>query len=355
MRSITESITRIRTLIRDTRSQTWTDAQIKAYMADAASRIGDMMLEYPNVQRLLRTCGPVLPMVNYQMDYPLQSDCKEIQFVDSRVDIDQYTVLTGAATTTVAATWAALTNCSFAWYVDGRTVYVYNLSLAGAATMAAVATKIQTAFRAASGGTETIEWDTDHFECHGYTDCGYMTAAASPYTGTDLSSSTWMATTNGVGSIAYTVPTWSWNTLRRGDPISYPDVQISALSVAYPPEGTGYGMYGFRWCPADQPGYFRVFPQPSVTNMLIRTRYLKTPRMPANDAQGWPGLPDGFDTLVEYYTASEMGLLELEDGKPIANYAGMFENQFRIFCNAYASLDRPQRLYVKSVNGSFNG
>jgi len=353
MRSITESIARIRVYLRDNNAQAWTDAEIKSQMADATDRIGDMLLRYPNVQRQLRTCGPVIPMVNYQQDYPLQADCKEIQVVECRVDTNQYSLLTCGTPASVDYTvWAGYTSASFAWYVDGRTVYVYNLSLAGATSMSDVASKIQTAFRAASTGTETIEWVTDHFEMHGYTDCGYMTAVPAPGGGTtDLAAT--MKGTASTGTIAYTTPLTDWNVLNRADPPSYAGVNVSAIAIAYPPNGTGFGFSGFRWCAADQPGYFRIWPLPSVTNMLIRTRYLKTPTMPPNDAMGWPGLPNGFDTLIEYYVASAMGLQELEDNKPINDYGSMFEGQFKVYCNAWMGLDRPQRQYVKTVQGGW--
>jgi len=321
-------------------------------MADAAARIGDRIVNDQFVANMLRTTGPVVEMPQYQQDYQLPDDCKEIQRLQLRVANVGYSTLTGAATTSVAATWAAKTDGSFGWMVDDRVVYVYNIVLTGAATMAAVATILQTAFRAASGGTEVIEWDTDHFEMHGYTTTGFLVPAPAPGRGTDLSTTGWMAGRTGQGTISYAVPSWEWSSLVRGNPPDPIEPIISSLSIVFPPQAPGGVLNGVRWCPGQSPGYVHIWPQPLISNLLFRMQYLRKPQMPANDAQGWPYFADGFDELVEYYTAWDMANQELQDPAPLAYLPAAFESKYASYTAGWRRLDMPQRSYIQIVGAN---
>lgn len=70
----------------------------------------------------------------------------------------------GTSATSVVATWTAVNNGSFRVTIDGvaHNVDTINFS-SGVTTMADVATKIQTALRAATSGNETVVWSTNHF------------------------------------------------------------------------------------------------------------------------------------------------------------------------------------------------
>lgn len=70
----------------------------------------------------------------------------------------------GTASTSTPATWAAITNGSFKATIDGVVRNVNGINFTGNASMAEVATTIQTALRAVTGGTEVVTWVTDHFE-----------------------------------------------------------------------------------------------------------------------------------------------------------------------------------------------
>jgi microcystin-dependent protein len=68
---------------------------------------------------------------------------------------------TGAQST--PTTWAAVTDGSFGITIDEVAYNVDAINFTGVASMANVATVIQTALRAKTGQTETVTWSTDHF------------------------------------------------------------------------------------------------------------------------------------------------------------------------------------------------
>lgn len=69
----------------------------------------------------------------------------------------------GSGATSTYATWAAITDGSFRITVDGVAYNVDAVDFSGDASMADVAATLQTALRAATSGTETVVWSTDHF------------------------------------------------------------------------------------------------------------------------------------------------------------------------------------------------
>lgn len=62
-----------------------------------------------------------------------------------------------------AATWAAVTDGEFKISINGTAYNIAGINFTGVTTMAEVATKIQTAIRAATGSTETVVWSTNKF------------------------------------------------------------------------------------------------------------------------------------------------------------------------------------------------
>lgn len=64
----------------------------------------------------------------------------------------------GTSPTTVVATWAAVTNGAFQVTIDGVARSVTGIDFSTAVTMADVASLIQTALRAVTGGSELVVW-----------------------------------------------------------------------------------------------------------------------------------------------------------------------------------------------------
>lgn len=69
----------------------------------------------------------------------------------------------GTSATSVVATWNAVTDGSFAITIDGTARNITGLNFSTAASMADVASIIQTGIRAATGSTETCVWSTNKF------------------------------------------------------------------------------------------------------------------------------------------------------------------------------------------------
>lgn len=92
----------------------------------------------------------------------------------------------GTAATDVVATWEAVTDGEFAATIDDTSIEVTGIDFTGVTTMAEVASTIQTALRAETGGTETVVWDTDHFVITALNNISVLAAVAVP-AGTDIS------------------------------------------------------------------------------------------------------------------------------------------------------------------------
>ncbi len=352
MRSITESITRIRIYLRDKNAKTFSAELIESFISEAMARIGDRIVNEEHVADQLRAVGPVMAMNQLQQDYPLPDDCKEPDFIEMRLSDVPYSILTGDATETDPLEWENVEDGSFGLFVDDRLIYVYgvDLSALGTPTMADIAAELQRLFRAVSNGTETIEWSTDHFVIHGYTSVGYAVPAPQPGRGTDLSGTGWLAASASTGSITFANPQWDWVSIERAYPKNQTEFFVASVSTVYPPQGGNGASFGMWWHPASSPGYVHLWPQPYVNNLLIRFRYKRAPVMPPSNAQGWPYFPDGFDTLIEYYVAAEMGYQELQDSKPMQDYAAMFEAKYQSYVSGWRRRDMPDRNYVQIVN-----
>lgn len=112
---------------------------------------------------------------------------------------------TGAQST--AATWAAVTDGEFAITIDGTARDITGIDFTGCPTMDAVAIKIQTAIRAATGKLETVTWSTNHFIITSINTTSSsavtVTSAVSGGSGTDISgagASDWMDADTGNGT-----------------------------------------------------------------------------------------------------------------------------------------------------------
>lgn len=127
--------------------------------------------------------------------------------VDVRAGVNG-SMICGAASTSVAATWAAITNGSFRCTIDGTAYNFDAINFTGCTTMELVAAAIQTKVRAITGGQETVTWVTDHFVITsgttGTTSTVSVLSTSTGTVGTDISgagSPTYMNGTAGTTSI----------------------------------------------------------------------------------------------------------------------------------------------------------
>lgn len=97
----------------------------------------------------------------------------------------------GTGATTVAGTFAAVSDGEFTISIDGTAYDITAIDFTGLGTMALVAAAIQTAIRAAAGGAEIVEFLTDHFVIisgiTGSTSAVSKATAVSGGSGTDIS------------------------------------------------------------------------------------------------------------------------------------------------------------------------
>lgn len=106
--------------------------------------------------------------------------------------------LTGwSSATSVAATWAAVTDGSFTISIDWTSYDITGINFTWSLSMVTVAANIQAAIRAATSSTETVTWSTNHFIISSVNTTSSsaitVTSAVSPSTGTDISGVWWTA------------------------------------------------------------------------------------------------------------------------------------------------------------------
>lgn len=116
----------------------------------------------------------------------------------------------GVDATSLAATWEVVTDGSFNITIDGTLRTVSGIDFTGVETMDEVATVIQTALRAATGSTETVTWELDHFTIGSAntTSTSAITEASAAGVGTDISgvgATNFMDAETGVGTITAAV------------------------------------------------------------------------------------------------------------------------------------------------------
>lgn len=144
----------------------------------------------------------------------------------------------GAAGSSVAGDWAALTNTGkFTITVDGTAITDCNPDFTGDATMSDVAASIQLALAAAVVGT-TCVWSTDHFVITSPTK-GTLTSAitvlSAPGTGTDIAGASWMNGKTGTGTVTAATDHWDETVTSSGDA-----VYVEAESMFYVKNGSGW-------------------------------------------------------------------------------------------------------------------
>lgn len=103
-------------------------------------------------------------------------------------------VICGTGATATLATWTGTTDGSFAIHLDGTDYDVTSIDFTGDTNLSDVASTIQTAVQAATGGSETVTWQggtnsgfTITSDDLTVTSSGSFLSAVSPATGTDIS------------------------------------------------------------------------------------------------------------------------------------------------------------------------
>lgn len=113
--------------------------------------------------------------------------------------------LTGwTAATSDPTTWAAVLDWAFGISIDWTAYDIKDIDFSTVTTMEEVATILQTAIQTATGSTETVVWDTDHFIItSANTTASSAITVTSTYTETDISwawSSDWLDSDTGNGT-----------------------------------------------------------------------------------------------------------------------------------------------------------
>lgn len=107
----------------------------------------------------------------------------------------------GSSAETNTALWDSISDGSFRITVDGTAYNVDGLDFTSITTMDEVAAMIQAGLRAATGSTETVTWDTDHFIITSVNTTASsdvsVTSTSTGTVGTDISGATWMDTAAG--------------------------------------------------------------------------------------------------------------------------------------------------------------
>lgn len=108
--------------------------------------------------------------------------------------------------------WLAVLDGEFAITIDGSAYDITGIDFTGVGSMANVASYIQTAIRAATSGSETVAWSTDHFVITSgdttATSAITVTSAVGAGAGTDISGaglSNWMDCNVGSGTVTNAV------------------------------------------------------------------------------------------------------------------------------------------------------
>jgi hypothetical protein len=340
--------TELRRLLRDVRATQWTNAQLDTQLQAAAGALWDECLDDPRLAPLLRTATAPAALVAYQDSYALPAAVLRVE----RVEYRQYTTLyaelrCAAAGTTNPATWAAVTAGSFRVMLDDVLYELTSINLTGVASMAAVATALQTKVRTATGGSETVTWDAANlrFVFAAYQRVGALAAASA---GTDLSASNFLNGRAGAASVYVSPSALGWEPVPRAAPPaadSYRSgntAQFGVSAVAGAPTG---------WFPALESGALLLWPASVSVNGLYRLWHYRAPAFPASDTAAFLFLPDGVDELVELGAAFRLASEELEDNQKPAFFRGLYREVYERLARGRGQPQRAARRYVQRVMG----
>jgi hypothetical protein len=91
-------------------------------------------------------------------------------------------------------------------------------------------------------------------------------------------------------------------------------------------------------------GKVRLWPSPkAATSATWRVRYYHRPAFPAQNSGAFAGIPEGADSLCEFWAAALLSFEELEDGKPIGAMGKLYSGKFAEYCQAAEPVEAPRR------------
>lgn len=350
MHTKAEMLEEIRYLALDSTDANWSsDTRPLAMLQKAAAFLWRYMVKDPKAHRILQQVTVPKAFVSNVNTYAYPSSCMLVKKLQVRQYDTLYAQLTcGTAGETDETQWP--NDAEFRIVADGVTTDVTGVDLSGEASMTAVAAAIQVALRAATGGTETVTYDTDNdtFIVKSYINIAPLEAVPDG-TGTDISSSSYMnGRYDGTGmSIAIQTTLNDFADIRADD---YDEVAgpswTPAVTAAYTTGIANHGLPEY-WTDEHAPdGYFRVKPTPLSPPGMYRLWYLREPSFPSGDTDTFTGLPEGIDTCLEYLAASYLLMEEIENDVPIGTWGQMFLTEYSNLIGAEghgkAKPDRPR-------------
>jgi len=326
----------MRTIVRgytvDPTSSKFTNDQLDAIMARAALSLWDILLMDDRGKQILRTKQSPQVLLSNWDEYPFPSDVLRIEQLETRLYTTLYaTLTTGAVGTTTIGDWNAITAGTFRIRINGANYDITGVSFASDSDMDAVASTLQTAIRAATGGGETCTYDSDDtaFIISSYDRVSWVQASplADATDRPDISGSGFMNGRQGSGTPAVTVGAPDWLLVPRGRTESYPQRSgtLAANSV------TGSSLDG--WYELDNQTA-RLTPLQSSPNGIYRFGYFRAPVFPTEDYEAFINLPDGVDDLVEYMATVLCGFNKIEDDGAkveISAFGDMFRSKLETF------------------------
>lgn len=323
MRTLSEMRTRVRRWLNDVDSNQWDDdTEIDNALRSAHEFTISEIVSSPSANFYLRRSSAPIQVQTRMADYRLPSDCLAALGAEFRSLTTKHATLTcGTAGETDSAVWAAISDGSFHAYLDGREYRVTGIDFSGVASMAAVAAAIQTALRAVTGGTETVEWSTDHFIVQCYDSIGYLVASEAP-AGTDIGAAGYMNGRSGGGTVSVSHSRQAWSRIPEESDAPTLRGPQSATSALY---ATASGPFAC-WRRSGAGGYATFSPLPATSNGLVRFDYLFEPGFPGSASETFHFLPSGYDTCVEYFAAAHLAGEEIEDDVPVGAYGSLWRS-----------------------------
>jgi len=339
MRTLSEMRTRLRRYIVDTDSSTYANSDLDTIMQIAAKNLWGIFMGDSRGKSILRRYqAPQVQVANWD-EYPVPSDALLLEGLEYRQYTTFYCSLTtGTVSETNPANWKLVTDGSFSIRLDDRYYDISGVdfsSITGAGgSMSEVATVLQTAIRAATGGTETVTWSGtgSTFTFSSYDRTGYLETHpyATDQSWTDLSSSSWCNGQRGTATPAITTGAPDWEPVMYG----FEDPDRIAPNDSYTLARTNLKQSSIEgWHEIDE-SWIRVWPPVVSSAGILRLRYLITPTFPTETYEKFLHLPDGVDTLVEYMGSVLAGLEKVEDDGALLGmnvFGSAFESRLENF------------------------
>ena len=88
MRTLEKMVARVRRYVNDVAKVEWTDAQVIAYLRDAAETLWGDILAHPQARRILLVRGEPVTVVEEQEQFTIPEDCLRLLNVDMKLDDD---------------------------------------------------------------------------------------------------------------------------------------------------------------------------------------------------------------------------------------------------------------------------